>query len=268
MPSRSRDRHLAKQAERRRHQRLTKRRSRNAALGVGGAVAGALLVVLGLGMLAGRDRSDTSASPTPSPSEAVDERCSTKAPKAAGEKKPTFDEAPDPAGVLEEGMAYTAVVETSCGTVTVELDAEAAPATVASFVFLAGKGYFDGLTFHRVVDGIDVVQSGDPKGDGTGGPGYTIPDELAGGEHYAPGSVAMANAGADTGGSQFFWITGPEGANLDDNPDYTIFGTIVDGLGVAKIINSLMPTHDGTYDGPPTQPVYIESVTIETKPER
>jgi len=137
----------------------------------------------------------------------------------------------------------------------------AAPQTVASFVFLAEHKFFDGTFFHRVVDSIDVVQGGDPTGTGSGGPGYSIPDELKGGEHYAPGSVAMANAGPNTGGSQFFLITGPGGANLDSNPNYTIFGHITDGLDVAKQINGFMPKSG---DGQPTQAVYIDSVTIET----
>jgi cyclophilin family peptidyl-prolyl cis-trans isomerase len=114
------------------------------------------------------------------------------------------------------------------------------------------------------VDSIDVVQGGDPLGDGTGGPGYSIPDELTGKEHYATGSVAMAKSSApNSGGSQFFLITGPDGANLDASPDYTIFGQIVGGLDVAKKINALMATTDGTYDGPPTKAVYIDSVKIK-----
>jgi len=165
--------------------------------------------------------------------------------------------------VLDKNTTYTAVFETSCGTINVELDSAGAPNTVASFVFLAEKGYFDGTYFHRVVDSIDVIQGGDPAGTGSGGPGYTIPDELTGKEHYAPGAIAMANAGPNTGGSQFFIITGPGGSNLDNNPNYTIFGNVTEGLPVAKEINSFMPKKDGSYDGPPTEAIYIDSVTIE-----
>jgi len=100
-------------------------------------------------------------------------------------------------------------------------------------------------------------------GTGSGGPGYTIPDELTGREHYAPGTAAMANGGANTGGSQFFIITGPQGTNLDSNPNYTIFGKVVSGLDVAKTINALMPKQKN-YDGAPTKAVYIESLTIDT----
>ena len=282
MPSKARDRHLAKNAERRRQQRERSRRGRRAALGVGGAVTGVLLVILGIGLLTRDDVTDAGAgTPTPtssgsasaeptqvgtvtpvaSPADTV--ACGGKVPTAASEPKPQFDRAPTSKEVLQKDTTYTAVLETSCGSIEVELDATTAPETVASFVFLAQQGYFDGTFVHRVVDSIDVVQGGDPLGDGTGGPGYSIPDELTGKEHYATGSVAMANGGAGTGGSQFFLITGPEGANLDSNPNYTIFGQIVAGLDVAKKINALMATTDGTYDGPPTKAVYIDSVKIK-----
>ena len=108
-----------------------------------------------------------------------------------------------------------------------------------------------------------MIQTGDPLGTGSGGPGYAIPDELTGKEHYTPGTVAMANGGANTGGSQFFIITGPQGTNLEGNPNYTIFGKVVSGLDVAKTINALMPKQKN-YDGAPTKAVYIESMTIET----
>jgi peptidylprolyl isomerase len=182
-------------------------------------------------------------------------------PADASTPKPQFDHAPSPSDVLQKDTEYTATLHTSCGDITIALDSTAAPQTVASFVFLAEHKFFDGTFFHRVVDSIDVVQGGDPTGTGSGGPGYSIPDELKGGEHYAPGTVAMANAGPNTGGSQFFLITGPGGANLDSTPNYTIFGHITDGLDVAKQINGFMPKSG---DGEPTQAVYIDSVTIET----
>ena len=102
-----------------------------------------------------------------------------------------------------------------------------------SFVFLAKQSYFDGKYFHRLDTSIDVIQGGDPSGTGGDGPGYAIPDELTGKLTYTPGTLAMANAGANTGGSQFFIITGPR-INLDGNPNYTIFGKVVEGLDVAK----------------------------------
>ena len=250
---------------------------------MGGAIAGVLLILLGIGLLSRNDEAAPGATPLPTvsatgggsseptrtgtvepteePAETV--ACGGEVPAAADKPKPQFDRAPAPEGVLDKGTTYTAVLETSCGTITIELDHKAAPDTVASFVFLAEQGYFDGQFFHRVVDSIDVVQGGSPTGAGDGGPGYVIPDELSGTEHYTPGTIAMANAGANTGGSQFFVVTGPEGANLDGAPNYTIFGSVADGLDIAKRINGLMATDDGTYDGAPTEAVYIESVSIE-----
>lgn len=283
MPSRSRQRHLAKGAERRRLEREHAARRRTIALSVGGAIAGILIIALGVALLNRNSSSATagagatpSASATTSPTSnkapkqtgtvtakakpAGTVACGASVPAAASTPKPQFDHAPSPSDVLAKDTEYTAILHTSCGDITIALDQSAAPQTVASFVFLAEHNFFDGTFFHRVVDSIDVVQGGDPTGTGSGGPGYSIPDELQGSEHYAPGTVAMANAGPNTGGSQFFLITGPGGANLDGNPNYTIFGNITDGLDVAKQINGFMPKSG---DGPPTQAVYIDSVTIE-----
>jgi cyclophilin family peptidyl-prolyl cis-trans isomerase len=281
----SRDRHLAKNAERRRLERTRAKRSKQAALGVGGVIAAVLLVLLGIGILS-RD-SDQQATDTPKPtptptvtvpggssptktgtvtakgSPAAKVACGGDVPASASRPKPQFDRAPAPDEVLKKNTTYTATIETSCGAITVRLDEQTAPQTVANFVFLAEQGYFDGQFVTRVVDSIDAVQTGDPTGTGGGGPGYAIPDELGGKIHYAPGTIAMANRGPNTGGSQFFLITGPEGANLDGNPSYPIFGQVTAGLDVAKQINGFMETHDGTYDGPPTEAVYIEKVTIE-----
>ncbi|MEP6758694.1 MAG: peptidylprolyl isomerase [Actinomycetota bacterium] len=282
MPNKSRDRHLAKNAERRRQERTRAKRSKQAALGVGGVIAAVLLVLLGIGILSRNSNEQANATPTPSvstppggstptqtgtvkpqASPAANVACGGEVPAAASKPKPQFDRAATPHEVLKKDTTYTAAIETSCGTINVELDETAAPQTVANFIFLAEQGYFDGQFVTRVVDSIDVVQAGDPTGTGHGGPGYAVPDELTGKEHYAPGAVAMANAGPNTGGSQFFLITGPEGANLDGNPNYTIFGQITKGLDVAAQINDLMKTHDGSYDGPPTEAVYIDKVTIE-----
>ncbi|MBI2238060.1 MAG: peptidylprolyl isomerase [Actinobacteria bacterium] len=155
----------------------------------------------------------------------------------------------DPAGT------YTATIETSCGVIVVELFAEESSQTVNSFVFLANKRYFDGQRFHRIANSIDVIQGGDPLGTGTGGPGYSIPDELESGLTFEVGSLAMANAGPNTGGSQFFIITGKKGLTLP--PNYTIFGKVIEGLDVAERIQDL-PLDGET----PKQSVYIEKVTV------
>jgi cyclophilin family peptidyl-prolyl cis-trans isomerase len=281
MPSKSRARHLAKNAERRRQERTRAKRTKQAALGVGGVITAILLILLGIGILSRNSNEQATESATPSVSTpggssgptqtgtvapqgapAGKVACGADVPAAASKPKPQFDRAPTPDEVLKKDATYTAVIETSCGTIKIELDNKAAPQTVANFVFLAEQGYFDGQFVTRVVDSIDVVQAGGSIE--TGGPGYAIPDELSGKVHYAPGTVAMANAGPNTGGSQFFLISGPEGANLDGNPNYTIFGQITEGLDVARQINDLMPTHDGSYDGAPTEAVYLEKVTIET----
>lgn len=280
---RSRDRQLAKKAVERQAERHRSQRRRNLLLGAVGAVVAIALVFVGFNLLFGGEDEvagpDPTATPSPSvgglpeqtgtvsaeaaPAETV--ACGASRPDAADEPKPQFDRAPSADEVLEPDTVYVAVLTTSCGTIEVELRSRQAPTTVASFVFLAQQGYFDGQFFHRVVDSIDVVQGGDPLGTGTGGPGYSIPDELAGGETYEPGTVAMAKSSApNSGGSQFFLITGPEGAALDLNPNYTIFGKMIAGLDVAKVINALMPS--AGYDGAPTEAVYIESVTIREEP--
>ena len=285
MPSRSRERQLAKLAARRKAEQSQSQRRRKITAGIVGAVVG--LAAIGIGAALLRDKNDNptvaatpTATTTPSvpvtgglptktgtvtaqASPAAQVACGGTRPAAADTPKPQFDHAPAPNDILKKDTVYTAVMQTSCGTIRIQLDPTTAPQTSASFVFLAEKGYFDGQFFHRVVDSIDVIQTGDPLGTGTGGPGYTIPDELTGKEHYPPGTVAMANGGANTGGSQFFIITGPQGTNLDGNPNYTIFGKVVSGLDVAKTINALMPKQKN-YDGAPTKAVYIESMTIDT----
>jgi cyclophilin family peptidyl-prolyl cis-trans isomerase len=202
--------------------------------------------------------------PEPGPDQVA---CDGEQPKGALRPKPQFSA---PAQVIEEGQTYTAEIRTSCGTIVVELLADQAPETVNSFVFLAQEGYFDGQRIHRLDTSIDVIQGGDPTGTGSGGPGYSIPDELTGDESYGPGVLAMANAGPNTGGSQFFLITGDKGHNLDANPNYTIFGRVTDGLDVAGEIQQL-PIQDpnaaasGDLSGQqPQQAVYIEKVTILT----
>lgn len=134
------------------------------------------------------------------------------------------------------------------------LDAAAAPLTVNNFVFLARYHYFDGIVFHRIIPGF-VLQGGDPTGTGTGGPGYRFADELPQPGRYELGSLAMANAGPDTNGSQFFVISGPSGMRLP--PQYSLFGKVVSGLDVVAAIDAV-----GTQSGTPTERVTIESVTI------
>jgi cyclophilin family peptidyl-prolyl cis-trans isomerase len=150
---------------------------------------------------------------------------------------------------------YKVTMETTKGTMTFELDPTIAPRTVNNFVTLAGYHYFDGIKFHRVVRDF-VIQGGDPDGTGGGGPGYNFADELPN-QPYELGSLAMANAGPNTNGSQFFIITGPNGVALP--PNYSLFGKLTSGDDVMKAINLLGP--EGK-DGAPSEPVSMTKVTV------
>ena len=147
----------------------------------------------------------------------------------------------------------TAVIETTLGDIEFELLDDAAPKTVENFVSLANKGFYSGVIFHRVVPGF-VIQGGDPTGTGTGGPGYKFDDEPVT-MGYARGTVAMANAGPNTNGSQFFVCL----ADLPQlPPNYTIFGQVVAGLNVVDAI-AAAPCGPGER---PVDPVTMKSVTI------
>jgi cyclophilin family peptidyl-prolyl cis-trans isomerase len=137
---------------------------------------------------------------------------------------------------------------------TIALDPNAAPRTVNSFVFLARNGYYDGVIFHRIIPGF-MAQGGDPTGTGTGGPGYQFADELPAAGRYEIGSIAMANAGPNTNGSQFFIISGQDGVRLP--PSYSLFGKVIGGTETIAALDAV-----GTRSGKPTERVTIDSVTI------
>jgi peptidylprolyl isomerase len=168
------------------------------------------------------------------------------------ERKTKFGAEP-PMGI-DANKRYTAVISTSKGDMTVALAPERAPKTVNSFVFLARNGYYDGLNFHRIIPGF-MAQGGCPEGSGRGGPGYRFSDELPPAGRYEIGSVAMANAGPDTNGSQFFIVSGPSGVGLP--PQYSLFGQVVQGLDVLQAIEAV-----GSRSGAPTEEVKINSVRI------
>ena len=178
----------------------------------------------------------------------------TECPAADGSspKRQRFDGPPPMC--IDPAKTYTAEMVTSKGTMVLALDPAAAPKAVNSFVFLARYHYFDGIVFHRIIPGF-VLQGGDPQGTGTGGPGYRFEDELPRPGRYELGSLAMANAGPDTNGSQFFVISGPDGMRLP--PKYSLFGKVVKGLEVVSAIDAV-----GTPSGTPRERVTIESVTI------
>ena len=148
-----------------------------------------------------------------------------------------------------------AVFETNQGTFEVELFEDKAPITVKNFTDLAEKGFYDGLIFHRVIDGF-MIQGGDPNGTGTGGPGYTIPDEFGEGlKHDSEGVLSMANAGPNTGGSQFFITLAPT-PWLDGH--HAIFGKVVKGMDVVRAIGKV----DTDFQDKPLSKVVMEKVTI------
>jgi len=170
--------------------------------------------------------------------------------------KQEFDEYPPTC--IDETKNYIAEIVTTQGAMTVELFADKAPLTVNSFVTLARYHYFDGVPCHRIVPGF-VAQCGDPTGTGSGGPGYEFEDELPAQGEYQIGSLAMANAGPNTNGSQFFIITGPSGAALP--PSYSLFGMVTNGLDTT--VPALDAVGNADNNGvPPLEPVDIISVTI------
>ena len=166
--------------------------------------------------------------------------------------KKQYDAVPEMA--LEEGKKYSALVKMENGkSFTIDLHAEKAPITVNSFVFLAREGYFDGVSFHRVLDGF-MAQGGDPTGTGAGGPGYEFENEDSDLVFDKAGVVAMANAGRDTNGSQFF-ITFDSTPHL--NGGYTIFGQVVEGMETVNAITRRDPSRRPDFIGDA-----MESVTI------
>jgi cyclophilin family peptidyl-prolyl cis-trans isomerase len=156
---------------------------------------------------------------------------------------------------IDPSKRYTATMETSMGTLVIALDPIKAPKTVNNFVFLSLYHYYDGVIFHRIINGF-VCQGGDPTGTGRGGPGYRFEDELPKPGQYEIGSLAMANAGPNTNGSQFFLISGPSGVQLP--PAYALFGKVVKGL---EIVDAMQKVPTGSGDRPKTD-VVINSVFI------
>ncbi|MFN8025042.1 MAG: peptidylprolyl isomerase [Acidimicrobiia bacterium] len=215
-------------------------------------------IVGGLSLLRSGDDSSSKSSSGSSSNVA----CGAKAPAKNTSK--SYDSAPPM--TIDTSKTYTAVMDTSCGNITITLDAAQAPQTVNSFVFLAKQGFYNGTLFHRIVTDF-VDQGGDPKGDGTGGPGYTIPDEPPA-DGYKGGSVAMANAGSGTTGSQFFLVVSDSGAQQLGGPPYAYssLGTMdAAGLKVAQKINTFGSSDSA---GTPTKKVYVNSVTIKEEPGR
>lgn len=165
---------------------------------------------------------------------------------------------------METQQFTKATMETSAGTIVLELFADKAPNTVANFGKLASEGFYDGVRFHRVIEGF-MIQGGDPQSKdeelkdfwGTGGPGYKFDDELPQAGEYELGSLAMANSGPNTNGSQFFIVSGPNGVGLP--PLYSLFGKVTEGMDIVEAISQVAT--DGR--DRPLEDVVIMSITVE-----
>lgn len=157
-----------------------------------------------------------------------------------------------PPMVIDPAKSYTATMETTAGTMVLELFPQEAPLAVNNFVFLANDHFYDGVIFHRVIRGF-MIQGGDPTGTGRGGPGYRFPDEPVQ-RPYSRGTLAMANAGPNTNGSQFFIMH----ADYPLPPNYTIFGQLIEG---EDVLDKIATAPTGPQDRP-LNPVEIQSVRI------
>ena len=208
-------------------------------------LAAALAAAMLVSLLAGEDEEATVAA----------ESC-----ESVEEPEPKDVRFEKPEQVLDRGERASAVVETSCGTFTIELDTEGSPRTANSFAFLAEEGFYDDTFFHRIAPDF-VIQGGDPLGTGTGGPGYTVTEPPPANAQYLKGTVAMAKSGAEapgTSGSQFFVVTAPADAGL--TPDYAILGEVRKGIEVVEVIGEL---GDPTTEEP-LATVLVEEITIES----
>ena len=240
---RKREGKLARQQAALEEQRRAARRQRILRLAIPAAFLVAALAFLAVRSGDdGDDGSETGATPT----------TAAAAGDCGAPKKLTFPTPPEMA--IDAAKKYTAAVETNKGNFTIELDPARAPKTVNNFVFLARRNFYDGVVFHRIIPGF-VVQGGDPQGTGSGDPGYKFEDELPKAGEYRLGSVAMANSGPNTNGSQFFIITGPQGEQLP--PNYSLFGRVAQGMDVVKAIEAT-----GSPSGTPQGTTCMKSVKI------
>lgn len=276
MPKDARDRELARAAEKREQEKRAAEKRRSRVKATVSVVAVLLIVGVTYATMASRGNGGNGVSskdpldvvpPRPSPQGPCDFE-----PPMVVSAKMVVDKAPKMS--IDTNKDYVATMSTSCGDIKIKLLAKQAPVAVNNFVFLVGRHWYDGLLFHRIADSIDIIQGGDASCAnnsplcGKGTPGYTFADELTGKEKYTTGTVAMANSGPDTNGSQFFIVTGPEATGLP--PKYTIFGKLIgqESLQVAQMIQSLpVKLREGSPPGSePDQPVdrvWIRSVKIQ-----
>jgi cyclophilin family peptidyl-prolyl cis-trans isomerase len=217
-----------------------------------------LLLALGLAACGGDDKgsgssssSQAEATPSATATEQAEGGCRPAQPGKAKVPNPS-----KPSGKLPAGKTYVAQVATNCGSFEITLATKRAPKTTASFASLIKQGFYDGLTFHRIAPGF-VIQGGDPKGDGTGGPGYSVEEAPPADLSYTRGVVAMAKTGTEppgTSGSQFFIVTG-EDVGLP--PDYALAGRVTKGQDVVDTIG-VVPSQNEQ----PLEPVVIDSIKL------
>jgi cyclophilin family peptidyl-prolyl cis-trans isomerase len=163
---------------------------------------------------------------------------------------------------LAPARTYVVTLSTNCGSIKIQLDVKRAPKTSASFASLVKRRFYDGLTFHRIAAGF-VIQGGDPSGDGSGGPGYTVVEKPPANLNYTPGTVAMAKSATEpdgASGSQFFIVTGTASALP---PQYALVGRVVGGMAAVKAIAAI-PSNP-PQDGAPTSPVVIRRAVLSTR---
>ena len=273
MTSNKRERELARAKYERQQARRNDKAARAKRTNKIVAIVVVAALVIGFGgwvilarVLGGSDAS-ASAAPAASPATTLaaasaeptgEDALTCGAPGTARKDDMTFAAAP-----TDKATTAGIALETNCGDIIIEPVADKAPKTVASEQFLTSKGFYDNTSCHRVTtEGIYVLQCGDPAGNGTGGPGYTVPDEnlpSTGDNNYPAGTVAMANAGPGTAGSQFFIVykdtTLPAG--------YTVWGHVVDGLGIVEQVAE-KGVEGGGADGTPAQPVFIQAARLTT----
>ncbi len=270
--NRQRENRLARRNEvaQQTQRQILRRRITRIALVIGAVV----LVVLFFNLSGGGDESGTSTNDSTVPAESATSTESTVAPAAAGpfaygegECAPTDGSgsqvrefASAPKLCIDLTKTYTAVVSTSKGDLTIVLDPAKAPGTVNNFVNLARSKYFDNTVCHRAIPSF-VVQCGDPTATGTGGPGYSIADELPATGEYKLGSLAMANSGPNTNGSQFFIISGDQGITLP--PNYSLFGQVTTGLDTTLPALDKASNDDPASNGvPPKEELRITKIAI------
>jgi cyclophilin family peptidyl-prolyl cis-trans isomerase len=257
MPNRrTRNRQLARlaqqrYAERRRHERQRRLQVIAVALVVGLVGLGVAGFTFGVFGPETQPGASPSGSPT-QPASGAGLSCPKRDAIPPGQR-PTYEEPPEM--MIDTTKTYVATMHTSEGTIVLDLFADRTPVTVNNFVTLACDGFYDRLTFHRIVPGF-VIQGGDPKGDGTGGPGYQFQDEIVPSLTFdGPGLLAMANSGPNTNGSQFFITLGPA-EHL--NGKHTIFGEVAEGKDVVDAIAGVELNGET-----PAQPVFIEKISID-----